>query len=158
MSYGHALALAAASAAVGIAARQSGKTEAMEQEIKPKIIPDRVSIEQDSPFYWPEYAHLGVLLNGRDSGHVVEFCKSEGWARVCQRDRQGRMKRDSKGRPITVTLQTKVEPYWRETAASDVAVVAPVADNRPVEHTQSREVARRLRQQAAREAKAARRA
>jgi hypothetical protein len=68
------------------------------------------------------------------------------------------MKRDSKGRPITVTLQTKVEPYWRETAASDVAVVAPVADNRPVEHTQSREVARRLRQQAAREAKAARRA
>lgn len=123
---------------------------------EPQIIPDRVSMEPDSPHFFPDYPKLGVMLNGRDSGHVVEFCKSEGWARVCQRNGQGRMKRDSRGRPITVTLQAKVEPYWNETAASDAAVVE-LKPERTTEHSHSREIARRLRQQAAREAKAARR-
>lgn len=126
-------------------------------------IPDRVSLEQDSPHFFAGYPMLGVKVNGRESTQIVEFCKSEGWARLCLRDHRGRMKRDSSGRPLTTTVSGTIQPYWRDQPIPDVAVVRPAAEvaaEREAARTGerpavSREVARRLRQQAAKEAKAA---
>jgi hypothetical protein len=41
-------------------------------------IPDRVSLETDSPYFFPQWQRLGVRINGGDSVSVVEFCVSEG--------------------------------------------------------------------------------
>jgi hypothetical protein len=125
-------------------------------------IPDRVSIEQDSPHFFPAYAMLGVKVNGKDSNQVVEFCQSEGWARLCLRNGKGVMKRDSRGKPITTTVAASIDPYWRDTATPGAAVVtAPVAETRRdpdwVKPELSREQVRRQRQAAAREAKLAKR-
>ncbi len=125
-----------------------------ESEPRPDI-PDRVSIEQDSPFFFKQYVLLGVRVNGKDSQHVVEFCVSEGWARICQRNGTGRMKRDRTGRPLTTTIQATVEPYWRDRPIPDAAVVAPVAESPCDRPAITREMARRLRQAEARELKRA---
>lgn len=123
----------------------------------PPEIPDRVSLEPLSPFYWPHYVRLGVRINGKQSNQVVEFCQSEGWARLCQRNGHGRMKRNGQGVPLTITVSGEIKPFWLSAPIPDVAVVSPtVAEAPPREKPEiSREQARRLRQAAAKEAKAA---
>jgi hypothetical protein len=74
-------------------------------------IPDRVSLEDDSPFYFPEWRKLGVRFNGGECASVVEFCVSEGWTRS-QIFHGGRPKME-RGKFVTVTRRGTVEPYWR---------------------------------------------
>lgn len=167
MTSRHALILAgAAAAAAGLAYAHrpdEGQTypggTPVDPEDRPDI-PDRVSIEQDSPFYFAMYPMLNVQINGKDSQQVVEYCKSEGWARLCQRDSRGRMRRDQKGRPITVTVSGQIRPYWRDQPIPNVAVVFPAEQVARVSHetefvrpAMSREEARRKRQREAKERK-----
>lgn len=77
----------------------------------PALIPDRVSLEPSSPFYFPEWARLGVRINTGESASVVEFCVSEGWART-QVFHGGRPKME-RGKYVTVTRKGVIEPYWR---------------------------------------------
>lgn len=90
-------------------------------------IPDRVCIESHSPYYWPGYRNLGVKIDGevrrRD---VVEFCVSEGWARVFVRNSVGQLKIDrERGRYLDECITGKIEPYWidkdRKKASSEDA-------------------------------------
>lgn len=74
-------------------------------------IPDRVSLEEGSPHYFPHWRHLGVRFNGGESTSCVEFCVSEGWMRS-QLFHGGRPKTE-RGKFVTVTHRGKIEPYWR---------------------------------------------
>lgn len=74
-------------------------------------IPDRVSLETDSPYYFPKWLDLGVRINGGESVSVVEFCVSEGWART-QIFHGGRPKME-RGKYVTVTRRGTIEPYWK---------------------------------------------
>lgn len=77
----------------------------------PNGIPDRVSLEEDSPFYFPAWQKIGVRFNGGDRRSVVEFCVSEGWLRT-QIFHGGRPKKVD-GKSVTNTLHGVIEPYWR---------------------------------------------
>jgi hypothetical protein len=75
------------------------------------VIPDRVSLETDSPHYFPKWSKLGVRFRGGDRTSTVEFCVSEGWIRT-QIFHGGRPKME-RGRFVTQKLYGPVEPYWR---------------------------------------------
>jgi len=109
--------------ALGAAAAMLGATPMAESDEpeKPKDdtpvgasngdIPDRVSLEEDSPFYFPNWRNLGVRYNGGELATVVEFCVSEGWLRK-QIFHGGRPKAE-RGKFVTVTIRGTIEPYWR---------------------------------------------
>ena len=76
-------------------------------------LPDRLSIEPNSPYYDAEALErgVGIVFNGRDREDVSEYCVSEGWVRVAA----GKSK-DRFGQPMTMKLKGKVEPYDRSEA------------------------------------------
>jgi hypothetical protein len=76
-----------------------------------KVIPDRVSLEKDSPHFFPPWQKIGVRFNGGECNTIVEFCQSEGWARF-QIFHGGRPKME-RGRFTTMKRHGTVEPYWR---------------------------------------------
>lgn len=90
-------------------------TGTVQGDIGQYFIPDRVSIERDSPFFWPGYKKLGVKIDGeKRSRDVVEFCVSEGWARVQAKDKFGRkiVDPENTGHWLLVKVEGKIEPYW----------------------------------------------
>lgn len=102
----------AATVAVTKPPRQQGKTAAMEPQ-PDNGIPDRLSIERGSRFYTSVGGYVGVRLDGEDvNGRVVEFCTSEGWARLVDPALSGkplgRLEVESATRHNGV-----VETYWR---------------------------------------------
>lgn len=71
-------------------------------------IPDRVSIDPDSPFYWKHYTTLRVYLDDKlRPSDVIEFCISEGWIRIHAKDSRGRVKRE-RGKYVPITLKGRV--------------------------------------------------
>lgn len=119
----------------------------------PEEIPDRVCIEQDSPHFFEHYPLLGVLIDGSMSNRVIEFCRSEGWARLGQHDHRGRLKRSSLGKVITTRVEAEITPYWRDGPVPEVAVVSRPERQRTTEHKNTRAIERRLRQEARRVAR-----
>jgi hypothetical protein len=77
-------------------------------------LPDRLSVNPKSPHYSEAVlAHdVGVRFNGQEKTNVEEYCVSEGWIRVSV----GKTL-DRKGDPLTLKLNGKVEPYYREPKA-----------------------------------------
>jgi hypothetical protein len=75
------------------------------------VLPDRLSINPDSPYYDEDILQrgVGVLFKGVDKTNVDEYCVSEGWVRLSV----GNTK-DRRGNAMTVKLQGLVEPYFRE--------------------------------------------
>jgi len=75
-----------------------------------ETLPDRLSTDPDSPFYNAAMLEkdIGVRFNGAEKSTVEEYCVSEGWIRVAA----GTVK-DRKGKPMTIKLKGKVEPYFR---------------------------------------------
>jgi len=73
-------------------------------------LPDRLSVNPDSPYYDEEILArgVGVLFKGVDKTNVDEYCVSEGWIRVVA----GKAV-DRQGRPMTIKLTGLVEPYLR---------------------------------------------
>lgn len=76
-------------------------------------LPDRLSINPDSPFYDETLMErgVGIRFNGAEKTNVEEYCITEGWILV-----QAGKALDRKGRPLTMKLKGKVEPYLRDEA------------------------------------------
>lgn len=74
-------------------------------------LPDRLSTEDKSPFFDPEYfsREIGIEFNGKERADVVEYCISEGWIRVPA----GKAK-DRFGQPMTVKLKGAVRPFYKD--------------------------------------------
>ena len=73
--------------------------------------PDRLSVDQDSPYYNAEILarDVGIRFKGVEKTNVEEYCVSEGWVRLSVGN-----SKDRHGNPLTMKLQGPVEPYWRE--------------------------------------------
>lgn len=88
------------------------------QEMEPESvqllaeIPDRVSLEPESEFFFPGWARLGVRINGAESRSVIEFCVSEGWAQRAIYH-GGKAKKGPNGRHQTRVTWGEIEPFWR---------------------------------------------
>ena len=74
-------------------------------------LPDRLSVNPNSPFYDEQILArgVGVKFKGVDKTNVDEYCVSEGWVRLSVGTTV-----DRKGNPITIKLQGLVEPYFRD--------------------------------------------
>jgi hypothetical protein len=74
------------------------------------MLPDRLSNDPKSPFFNEELLKrdIGIRFNDVEKTNVEEYCISEGWIRVAA----GNAK-DRAGRPMTLKLKGKVEPYFK---------------------------------------------
>jgi hypothetical protein len=73
-------------------------------------LPDRLSINPQSPFYNAEILErgVGIRFKGVDKTNVEEYCISEGWVRLSVGTTV-----DRKGNPLTMKVLGLVEPYFR---------------------------------------------
>ena len=80
----------------------------------PDTPPDRLSNNPQSEFYDADILarDVGIRFKGIEKNNVEEYCVSEGWIRVAA----GNAK-DRHGNPLTMKLNGKVEPYFREKKA-----------------------------------------
>ena len=76
-------------------------------------LPDRLSLDPNSPFHDEALLErgIGIRFNGAEKTNVEEYCVSEGWILV-----QAGKALDRRGRPLTMKLKGKVEPYLRNDA------------------------------------------
>lgn len=76
-------------------------------------LPDRLSADPESPHYDEALLRrgVGIRFNGQEKTNVEEYSVSEGWIRVTV----GKAV-DRKGKPLTLKLRGKVEPYLRDEA------------------------------------------
>ena len=79
-------------------------------------IPDRLSVNPNSPFYDEALLlrGVGIRFNGEVKTNVEEYCLSEGWIRVAA----GKAV-DRKGNPLTLKLKGEVEAWFEDTDTSD---------------------------------------
>ena len=80
-------------------------------EAKPKPpLPDRLSIETDSPHHVAAvFEHdVGIKLNDKERLDVAEYCISEGWVKV-----PAGKTLDRKGNPLLLKLKGKVEAFYK---------------------------------------------
>jgi hypothetical protein len=77
--------------------------------------PDRLSVNPNSPHYNEELLQrdVGINFNGKEKTNVEEYCISEGWIKV-----SAGAAKDRFGNPMTLKLKGKVEPFFRDAAAS----------------------------------------
>jgi hypothetical protein len=74
-------------------------------------LPDRLSTDPKSPHYDGPLLErgVGIKFNGAEKTNCEEYCVSEGWVRLAVGKTMDRF-----GKPMTVKLKGKVEPYLRE--------------------------------------------
>jgi hypothetical protein len=77
--------------------------------------PDRLSVDPDSPYYNEQILSrdVGIRFDGKDKTNVEEYCMSEGWIRV-----SAGAAKDRFGKPLTIKLKGKVEPYFKDAPQS----------------------------------------
>ncbi len=77
------------------------------------LLPDRLSVDPDSPYHDAELLArgVGVRFRGEEKTNVEEYCVSEGWVRLSVGS-----KVDRHGRALTLRLTGPVEPYLRDPA------------------------------------------
>jgi hypothetical protein len=87
--------------------------------------PDRLSVNQNSPFFDRSVLErgIGIRFKDRERRDVEEYCISEGWIRV-----QVGNKVDRKGQPLTIKLNGPVEA-WFENAAEGEGDAAAEPEN-----------------------------
>jgi Protein of unknown function (DUF3297) len=75
------------------------------------IMPDRLSVDPDSPFYNGELLArgVGIRFKGEEKTNVEEYCVSESWVRLSVGN-----KVDRRGKALTIKLSGLVEPYLRD--------------------------------------------
>jgi hypothetical protein len=78
-----------------------------------ETLPDRLSVDPQSPYYNQALIErgVGIRFNGIDKTNIEEYCVSEGWVRI-----SAGKSFDRHGRRLTMKLNGKVEPYFRDTA------------------------------------------
>ncbi len=76
--------------------------------------PDRLSIDPDSKFFNEELLSrgIGIRFNGAEKTNVEEYSVADGWVKVSLGKTM-----DRHGKPLTMKLKGKVEPYFKDTAA-----------------------------------------
>lgn len=82
----------------------------MDENAQEPGLPDRLSVNPQSPFYNADLLErgVGVRFNGADKNNVEEYCVSEGWVRLAV----GKTV-DRHGNAMTVKYKGTVEPYLR---------------------------------------------
>ena len=85
----------------------------------PDVPPDRLAINQRSPYFDPEKLQrgIGIRFKGIVRNNVEEYSISEGWVRV-----QAGKTVDRKGHPLTLKLSGPVEAWYE-----DLGEGAPIA-------------------------------
>jgi hypothetical protein len=86
----------------------------------PKVIsmpdtpPDRLATNPKNPHHDAAILErgVGIRFNGVEKTNVDEYCVSEGWIRVSVGTTVNRA-----GDPLTIKLNGKVEPYFRDKGA-----------------------------------------
>jgi hypothetical protein len=75
------------------------------------VLPDRLSVDPRSPHHDAALLQrgVGIRFNGAEKTNVEEYCVSQGWVRVAV----GKTL-DRQGKPLTIKLQGKVEPYLKD--------------------------------------------
>ncbi len=75
------------------------------------ILPDRLSVNPDSPYHDADALErgVGIKFDGKEKTNVDEYCVSEGWIKVTA----GKAK-DRFGNAMTIKLKGVVEPYFRD--------------------------------------------
>ena len=78
--------------------------------------PDRLSTNPKSPYYNEELLQrdVGIRFKGAEKTNVEEYCISEGWIRVAAGNAKDRF-----GKPLTIKLKGKVEPYFKATPPTE---------------------------------------
>jgi Protein of unknown function (DUF3297) len=73
--------------------------------------PDRLCIDPASRYHDAKLLerNVGIRFNGVERTNVEEYCMSEGWIRAAI----GKSL-DRRGKPLTVTLKGKVEPFFKD--------------------------------------------
>ncbi|MBP0617959.1 DUF3297 family protein [Jiella mangrovi] len=81
-----------------------------------KALPDRLSIDPESPYYDEEAIGdgVGVRFKGQEKTNVEEYCLSEGWIRV-----QAGKALDRKGKPLTIKLKGPVEVFRKSSEENE---------------------------------------
>lgn len=111
-------------------------------------IPDRVSLDPESPHYWPDYRKLGVVIDGVNRpGDVHEFCVSEGWAMVRVRNAKGQFKIDpARSGFLVERVEGRIEPYLRESMPDRRKTVGDAVAINAAEAKRQRKAAKLARQ------------
>ena len=80
-------------------------------DMPPGTLPDRLSNDPKSPHHDAAILErgVGIRFNGGEKTNVEEYCVSEGWVRLSL----GKTV-DRKGNPLTMKVNGKVEPYFRD--------------------------------------------
>jgi len=93
--------------------KSEGKGE-VKAEVTSTQLPDRLSVDPNSPYYNAEVLSrdVGVRFKGIEKTNVEEYCVSEGWVRVTA----GNAK-DRHGNPLTIKVHGPVEPYFKDKAS-----------------------------------------
>jgi len=78
-----------------------------------ETLPDRLSVDPKSPYYNEALITrgVGIRFNDTEKTNIEEYCVSEGWIRV-----SAGKSRDRHGKPLTMKLKGKVEPYLKDDA------------------------------------------
>ena len=72
--------------------------------------PDHLSIDPDSKFFNEDILNrgIGIRFNGVEKTNIEEYSVTEGWVKVSV----GKTV-DRHGKPLTMKLKGKVEPYFK---------------------------------------------
>ena len=75
------------------------------------VLPDRLSVDPDSPFHDAKLLErgIGVRFRGVEKNNVEEYCVSEGWVRLAVGNTL-----DRKGKQLTIKYSGPVEPYFKD--------------------------------------------
>ncbi len=73
--------------------------------------PDHLSIDPDSKFFNEEILSrgIGIRFNGVEKTNIEEYSVTDGWVKVSV----GKTV-DRHGKPLTMKLKGKVEPYFKD--------------------------------------------
>lgn len=80
--------------------------------------PDRLSVNQNSPYFQRELLErgIGIRFKGVERRDVEEYCISEGWIRAALGN-----KMDRRGNPLTIKLVGPVEAWFQSPAQGEAA-------------------------------------
>ncbi|WP_398470134.1 DUF3297 family protein [Tardiphaga sp.] len=83
----------------------------MTETIPNPPLPDRLSVDPNSPFYNEAVLQrdVGIRFKGAEKSNVEEYCISEGWVRV-----PAGAAKDRHGNPLLIKLSGEVEAYYRD--------------------------------------------
>ena len=73
-------------------------------------LPDRLSIDERSPYYAAAVFErdVGIRFNDKERLNVEEYCISEGWVKV-----PAGKTLDRRGHPLLIKIKGKVEAFYR---------------------------------------------